>query len=223
MSSIPPQKKRKRQTKIQPKKQTKQKTKTENTHTLTLWIPSKHCDVCGIIFYHVVTLLLARGCQKRDNEVLQRDFVFPWQYVTLGCNWVTLTRACVDMVGVSCDIFTSCFTSICLYTKKLSIFKTTSFFGVSALKRLSYNRTSETFQSIILLYKKKTCDPTDVLTIKCCFCVSLALISIHSMTAVIILRSCVMKLNRFFLSFSSFSRSNQEVYVRILARRVLGL
>ena len=87
----------------------------------------------------------------------------------------------------------------------------------------SYNRTSETFQSIILLYKKKTCDPTDVLTIKCCFCVSLALISIHSMTAVIILRSCVMKLNRFFLSFSSFSRSNQEVYVRILARRVLGL
>lgn len=125
--------------------------------------------------------------------------------------------------GISCDIFASCFTSICLYTKKLSIFKTTSFFGVSALKRLSYNRTSETFQSIILLYKKKTCDPTDVLTIKCCFCVSLALISIHSMTAVIILRSCVMKLNRFFLSFSSFSRSNQEVYVRILARRVLGL
>ena len=79
------------------------------------------------------------------------------------------------------------------------------------------------FKSYILLYKKRTCDPTDVLTIKCCFFVSLALISIHSMTAVIILRSCVMKLSRFSVSFSSFSRSNQEVYVRILARRVLGL
>ena len=56
--------------------------------------------------------------------------------------------------GISCDIFASCFTSICLYTKKLSIFKTTSFFGVSTLKRLSYNRTSETFQSISVLYKK---------------------------------------------------------------------
>ena len=56
---------------------TKQKTKTENTLTLTLRNLPKHCDVCRIIFYHVVTLLLARGCQKRDNEVLQRDFVFP--------------------------------------------------------------------------------------------------------------------------------------------------
>ena len=87
----------------------------------------------------------------------------------------------------------------------------------------SYHRTSETFQSIILLYKKRTCDSTDVLTLKCCFFVSLALISIHAMATVIILRSCVMKLNRFSVSFSSFSRSNQEVYVRILARRVLGL
>ena len=65
------------QTKKQAEKQTKQKTKTENTHNLTLRNLPKHCDVCRIIFYHVVTLLLTRGCQKRDNEVLQRDFVFP--------------------------------------------------------------------------------------------------------------------------------------------------
>ena len=81
LSPIPLQKKRKKTnkdtTKKQAKKQTKQKTKTENTHTLTLRNLPKHCDVCRIIFYHVVTLLLARGCQKRDNEVLQRDFVFP--------------------------------------------------------------------------------------------------------------------------------------------------
>ena len=72
-------KKNNKQTKIQTKKtnKTKQKTKTENTHTLTLRNLPKHCDVCRIIFYHVVTLLLTRGCQKRDNEVLQRDFVFP--------------------------------------------------------------------------------------------------------------------------------------------------
>ena len=68
----------------------------------------------------------------------------------------TESRACVDMLGVSCDIFASCFTStcICLFTKKLAIFKTTIFFGISTLKRLSNNRTSETFQSITLLYKK---------------------------------------------------------------------
>ena len=58
-------------------KQKNKQNKTENTHTLTLRNLPKHCDVCRIIFYHVVTLLLARGCQKRDNEVLQRDFVFP--------------------------------------------------------------------------------------------------------------------------------------------------
>ena len=81
LSPIPLRKKRKKTnkdtTKKQAKKQTKQKTKTENTHTLTLRNLPKHCDVCRIIFYHVVTLLLARGCQKRDNEVLQLDFVFP--------------------------------------------------------------------------------------------------------------------------------------------------
>ena len=81
-SRIPPQKKRKKkqQTNKDTNKKTnktKQKTKTENTHTLTLRNLPKHCDVCRIIFYHVVTLLLARGCQKRDNEVVQRDFVFP--------------------------------------------------------------------------------------------------------------------------------------------------
>ena len=76
--SLPRKKKQtKIQTKKQAEKQTKQKTKTENTHNLTLRNLSKHCDICRIIFYHVVTLLLARGCQKRDNEVLQRDFVFP--------------------------------------------------------------------------------------------------------------------------------------------------
>ena len=121
--------------------------------------------------------------------------------------------------GISCDIFASCFTSICLYTKKLSIFKTTSFFGVSTLKRLSYNRTSEAFQSISVLYKKD-------MRSNWCFNFKMLLFRkfvsyFHSL--IVILRSCVMKLNRFSVSFSSFSRSNQEVYVRILARRVLGL
>ena len=73
--------KRKKQTNKQRYKQKNKQNKTENknrkyTH-LTLRNLPKHCDVCRIIFYHVVTLLLARGCQKRDNEVLQRDFVFP--------------------------------------------------------------------------------------------------------------------------------------------------
>ena len=60
MSPIPLRKKRKKTnkdtTKKQAKKQTKQKTKTENTHTLTLRNLPKHCDVCRIIFYHVVTV-----------------------------------------------------------------------------------------------------------------------------------------------------------------------
>ena len=63
LSPIPPQKKRKRKKQTS---KTKQKTKTENTHTLTLRDLRKHFDVCRIIFYDVVILLLIRGCQKRD-------------------------------------------------------------------------------------------------------------------------------------------------------------
>ena len=149
-------KQRYKQKKKQAEKQTKQRTKTENTHTLTPRNLPKHCDVCRIIFYHVVTLLLARGYQKRDSKVLQRDFVFS---LIVRHAWLQLSHVISCLFwhgGMSCDIFASCFTSICLYTKKVFIFKTTSFFGISTLKRLSYNWPSETFQSIALLYKKDT-------------------------------------------------------------------
>ena len=73
LSPIPPQKKTKtkkqkknKQRYKQKTNKTKQKTKTENTHTLTVRDLPKHCDVCRIIFYDVVILLLIRGCQKRD-------------------------------------------------------------------------------------------------------------------------------------------------------------
>ena len=75
-SAIPPQKKKRKKKTNKQTNKTKEKTKTENTHALTLRNHPKHCDVCRMIFYHVVILLLTRGCQKRDYEVLQRDFVF---------------------------------------------------------------------------------------------------------------------------------------------------
>ena len=218
-----PRKKGKKQTNKQRYKQKNKQNKTENknrkyTHfdskkpSKTLWRMSHNFLPCC---HSLIGTWLSKTWQRG---------VATWLCFSLIVRhaWLQLSHVISCLCwhgGISCDIFASCFTSICLYTKKLSIFKTTSFFGVSTLKRLSYNRTSETFQSISVLYKKD-------MRSNWCFNFKMLLFRkfvsyFHSL--IVILRSCVMKLNRFSVSFSSFSRSNQEVYVRILARRVLGL
>ena len=184
MSPIPPQKKRKKkktnkQTKIQTKKQTKQNRKQkQKIHTLDSKKPSKTLWRMSHNFLPCRHSLIGTWLSKTWQRGVATWLCFS---LIVRHGWLQLSHVISCLCwhgGISCDIFASCFTSICLYTKKLSIFKTTSFFGVSTLKRLSYNRTSETYQSISVLYKKDM-RSNWCLTLKCCFFVSLSLISIH--------------------------------------------
>ena len=156
LSAIPPQKKK---TNKDTNKKTSRKTnKTENKNrkytyfdskkpSETLWRMSHNFLPCC---HSLIGTLLSKTWQRGVATWLCFSLIIRHAWLQLSHVISCLCWHC----GISCDIFASCFNSICLYTKKLSIFKTTSFFGVSTLKRLSYNRTSETFQIISVLYKK---------------------------------------------------------------------